>query len=139
MAFEHLAAHVQTLGGINSGAPIDVAALERSTGVRIPDVMRWWMTTYGGGMSFTEPVLYDDRDNVLGFFMTGDEIIDAIQSNEGVMPPNALPFHDDLCGGLLLLMPDGEIAQLVADSPTDVLTSAFPSFATFLLALRRGE
>jgi hypothetical protein len=139
MAFDHLVAHIQSLGGMNSGAPIDVAKLEKSTGVRLPDVMRWWMSTYGGGMSFTEPVLYDHRDSELGFFMTSEEIVDSIGEHKAVMPAGALPFHDDANGGLLLLMPDGEITQLVPDSEGEVLSHAFPSFATFLLALRRAE
>lgn len=108
-------------------------------GVRLPDALRWWMATYGGGFTFKEPVLYDAHDNVLGCFMTLEEIRDTIACCESTLPAGALPFHDDWCGGYLLVMPDGEIAQLVPDAPTEVLSDVAPSFAAFIMSLRPGE
>lgn len=97
------------------------------------------MTTYGGGFTFKEPVLYTEHDNVLGCFMTLEEIRETIDSYDGTMPAGALPFHDDWCGGYLLLMPDGQIVQFVPDSPTDLLSDMAPSFSAFIMSLRLGE
>jgi hypothetical protein len=113
MAFDTLRQHAQALGGLKKLdgkklEPIDDAAqrtVSSLIGAPLPAALRWWFSTYGGGIKFAEPVVYVDPreqvDVVLGHFLDTEEIRRTLDDFEGAMAPHRIPIHDDELGNFL--------------------------------------
>ncbi|HTL37831.1 MAG TPA: SMI1/KNR4 family protein [Kofleriaceae bacterium] len=152
MVFEVLAAHVESLGGVRSldakslkGLDEDeLARVSELLGAALPAAWKWWLSTYGVGIEFAEPVVYDDviarTDVMIGWFMTIDEMRETVADVEDSLAAHRLPFNDDASGNYLLIDSDGAVSWYIHDALTDRNTKRVaPSFEDFLLMLRRGE
>ena len=103
----------------------------------------WWLSNYGVGIRFAEPVLYDDvaanTDVMIGYFMTIDEMRETIDDLEDSLPAHCLPFNDDASGNYLVIDSKGAVSWHIHDAPTDRNAKRVAdSFEQFLLMLRRG-
>lgn len=151
MAFEAIQQHVKAVGGLKSldgartqpftGADLD--DLARCIGAPLPAALAWWLSTYGGGLAFAEPVVYDDPhsqvDVVLGHMINRDAMLQVLDDFDGCFAPHRLPFHDDEMGNYLLAGNDG-VYEYVHDAPSGAAERRLaPSFEAFIMMLRRGD
>lgn len=150
MAFDDLAARIHDLGGIKPVGEGPAAfpearlrALERQLGGAVPPALTWFWTAYGGGVEFVAPIVYvDPRANeptLLGWFLTPDEIVEALSETEGALAVERIPFINDGGDNLLVIDRDGGVWEHVHDAPTD--RNAYrvaDSFEAFVRALELG-
>jgi len=152
MAFETLSQHVSSLGGLRRSdrKPIEgldddqLAEVSELLDAPLPPAWKWWLSTYGVGIKFTEPVVYDDAaaktDVMIGYFMTIDEMRETIDDLEGSLATHRLPFNDDASGNYLVIDSKGAVSWHIHDAPTDRnVKRVADSFEKFLLMLRRGD
>lgn len=150
VALETIRQHVKKLGGLRTldGSrlqPFTTAqmdALAERIGALLPPALVWWLSTYGGGLVFSEPVVYDNPQSqvevVLGHLLDRDEMLQVLEDFNGVFAPHRLPFHDDEIGNYLLVGSDG-VYEHIHDSPDEAERRLAPSFEQFILMLRRGD
>lgn len=152
MTFEALVQHVETLGGVrgSDGKPakgLDEAQLAQVAELMeapLPAAWTWWLSTYGAGIKFVEPVVYDDAtaqiDVLIGNFMTIDEMREVVDDLEDSLARQRLPFNDDASGNYLVIASSGAVSWHIHDAPTDRNSEPVAaSFEAFLLMLRRGD
>ncbi len=149
MAFEKLAQHVTALGGLRKTERkgLDDDELEEVAellGAPVPAPWKWWLSTYGDATKFAEPVVYDDPETkaevMIGYFMSIDEMREAIDDLEDSLAPQRVPFNDDASGNYLVIDSKGAVSWHIHDKPRDRNTKRVAdSFDKFLLMLRRGE
>lgn len=152
MTFEALAQHVESLGGVrgSDGRPVkgldeaELAEVAELMGAPLPAAWKWWLSTYGAGIKFVEPVAYDDvsaqTDVMIGYFMTIDEMRDVVDAFEDSLARQRLPFIDDASGNYLVIASSGAVSWHIHDAPTDRNSEPVAaSFEELLLMLRRGD
>jgi len=112
MSHDTLERHLLDLGIQPTGPSLRATPpedIEQRTGQALPDALRWLFTRFGGSR-FPEGAFYFDRrygqDVMIGWLLDRDEILDALDTWEDVLPANLVPIAND--GGDNLLLVDGE-------------------------------
>src|SRR5262245_9648250 len=123
MAFEELARHVETLGGMKGMGPFSDAELDELSaliGAPIYPALRWWWSTYGA-CDFGEPVVYrhDDHEDLIGVFIDPAEVRQTIDDFEGKLGLHRLPINDDSSGNHLIVDPSGAVYYHIHDALLD--------------------
>lgn len=150
--FARLAQHVASLGGVRrlDGTRVEgldeaqLAQVAKLMNALLPPAWEWWLSSYGVGITFAEPVVYDDQaaktDVLIGHFITVDEMRGTLDALEDSIAPHRLPFNDDASGNYLVIDSTGAVSWHIHDAPTDRNAELVAeSFEAFLLMLRRGE
>ena len=152
MAFEALKQQVKALGGLRSTGRKGLRGLDEEElrqvagliGGELPPAWKWWLSTFGDGVKFVEPVVYDDvkakTDVLIGYFMTVDEMRQTIDDLEGSLAARRIPFIDDASGDYLVMDLEGAVAWHLHDRPRDRNSEHVAgSFEAFIRMLRRGD
>lgn len=151
MSFAQLEQHVTDLGGLTAGPgrsiqPFDEARLgeiEALIGAPIDPGLRWWWSRFGGGVRFARPVVYIDPtaqdEVVLGWFLDGDEVVQALDDYAPALHAHRVPILDDGGGNLLVVDPDGSVWDHIHDAALDRNSHRIAaSFDSFVRSLRTG-